>query len=812
MLIIDGALAVFNGLLVATGKFWCECVRGGVCCGGECRCDEGYCCNDTWHTDANPDDPCAEGEIFLRWGLDEECCGCVPETIFDGRVQENVNTADVVADLCCPGCDFFGIPFLNVDGTFIGCPGRCCDEVSCTNTLQADCDAGAAWYPSVCCEGTGCPRSCCTEDADGVSQCDTVDELRCTGVVDPEPCETACKGACCVDGELVEDSPKTQAECDDVDGCWWGAGSTECGTVGFCREPYDDDCCESVVSSAERLTFIGPRKRRCPELAACGVQVTVTVTTGQPVYIHGGLFGSPYEACTDIVTFLVCNDEFHVTPAPCSGNLDNLDIEVCWEDAVESESEILRFHCCQDTTYLLGNCDCDCVTTLLHEGGECTSNAVLQLRGDAIVDASGTGPLVLTGAITIAGQCVEKLTLAGTSTAANQVGAIPNSLSDLSVEKTGPGTWRLTEASSFGGRLNVLDGTIIAAVGVGQTGSGVFGGGANQDQLPLVGSTAVGAAGQAAILLESGVLIDRGLVIEPLGNGATQEAILGMASSSGTGTFGGGGEIWLGRDLTLQAAGGGTVRFSNDWKDSAGGGNPAVAFTIGSPGNSGTVELNSILPASITAVDVRYGTLRLDGGTETIDSGIPVTLGAAGVGVTLDLNGTTQPLESLSFGGSGSTVIGPGTLRMEGTAEIDVIGAGHTIAANVELADPTDVTVSPDGELTMSGVVSGTASLTVSGSGTLTLEGDISYTGQTSITGGTLVVEKEFAGSPDISLVTFTPTTLEIVFTTTPVSAATYQLLGGSTLQTYAAGAVTLTGAGGATGTYNSSTSTLTID
>ena len=38
MLVINGALAVLNGLLVATGKIWCECVLGGTCCGGESRC------------------------------------------------------------------------------------------------------------------------------------------------------------------------------------------------------------------------------------------------------------------------------------------------------------------------------------------------------------------------------------------------------------------------------------------------------------------------------------------------------------------------------------------------------------------------------------------------------------------------------------------------------------------------------------------------------------------------------------------------------------------------------------------------------
>ena len=36
--------------------------------------------------------------------------------------------------------------------------------------------------------------------------------------------------------------------------------------------------------------------------------------------------------------------------------------------------------------------------------------------------------------------------------------------------------------------------------------------------------------------------------------------------------------IRLGRNLTLQAAAGGTVRFAHQWRDSAGGLNPAVAL------------------------------------------------------------------------------------------------------------------------------------------------------------------------------------------------------------------------------------------
>jgi autotransporter-associated beta strand protein len=535
-------------------------------------------------------------------------------------------------------------------------------------------------------------------------------------------------------------------------------------------------------------------------LDGCGFQVTVTVTTGQPVYVHGGLFGSPYEACTVITTFFLCNDEFHVTPAPCSGNLQNVTIEVCWEDG--SPDETLRFHCCQDTTYLLGNCGCDCVTTLLYEGDGCTSNAALLLLGDAIIDASGNGPLVLTSDITHGGSCQRTLTLDGTNAGGNELSGAITDGAGTAVDKDGPGLWRLSGASTYGGQLRILEGTFVVADEVGDF-SGPFGG--NPNILPQVGSDEAGF-GRVALLSE-GFTVDRSFFVPALAAGSFQDVILG-GIGSGTARFPSSQAIQLGRDVTLQASTGGVAVFASVWEGASGpsGPPPAVTFTIGSPGNAGTVVLASNLPTSITGVNVVEGTARLQG-NERIKSGTPVTLGSAGASVTFDLNGNSQSLESLSFTGTGSEVVG-GTLKTLGT--VVAHGTGHEISSAVSLDAITTFNVTST--LLLSGSVSGSAAITKSGAGTLTISGAITYTGETSIVDGTLIVENEFANSADISSVTFTATTLTVAFTTTPVSAATYQLLGGSTAQTYGVGAVTLTGAGGATGTYNSATSTLTID
>ena len=811
MLLINGALAVWNGLLVATAKIWCECVRGGTCCGGECRCDEGVCCAEVWHPDEDPDEPCGEGEVFLQWGENNRCCGCVPEVIFDGRVQANVNTADVVGDLCCPVCEgstVVELPFSTIDGAPIGCIGRCCAPMGgCTSRLLADCffvEPNSIWLPG-CCETHGCPKSCCGETSGGLVTCQTVDELQCLGSVDPESCENACKGACCIDGELTENSPVTQAECDAVDGCWWGVGSTECEEDGFCRAPFDENCCETVTSSAQRLTFRGPRKKRCPELDGCGFQVTVTVSTGSPVYVHGGLFGSPYEACTDIVTFLLCNDEFHVTPAPCSGNLQNLTIEVCWEEEEVTE-EVLRFHCCQDITYLLSNSECDCVTTLLYEGGGCTSNAALVLGGDAIIDASGTGALVLT--TTVVGGTPEKtLTLTGTNSNGNTINGISGD--GVSVVKEGTGLWRMNAASKgFGGTLTVTQGFLHMSNPA-----------AVNDDTITIGDTSAGSSGVAAYLLEQGVSRGAASAIDVLASTGSQAVYLGGANTSGMALFNSS-EIRMGRDTTLVAATGGAVEFGTRWSGPTTMSTATRNVTIGAPGYAGTAQLFNAGDLETTGtVTIRYGTVVLGFDTNIISSAL--TLSSDGGPVTLDIPVSAGLSHgNLFFTGSGNLLINSGDqdgfptagLKLANggsTATVTVSGTGHQITCDVSIDDNAGFVIS--GDLEISGDISGAAGMTKSGTGALTISGEITYTGATNVSGGTLTVEQIHDGSPDVSQAVFTSTTLAVAFTTTPVSGATYELLGGATTNSYT-GQVTLTGAGGATGTYNSSTSTLTID
>ena len=141
------SISSLDGLIVIRdGKAQAECCGGG----------NGECCFGVWYADGS----CGEGMVFLRWGTNPECCGCVPATIFDGRVGEEVPVESVQQELCY-NCGPGG-PALPYDesGQYIGCLRGCCDgDRNCTERLEVECLAdGHTVVP--CCEG-GCPRPCC---------------------------------------------------------------------------------------------------------------------------------------------------------------------------------------------------------------------------------------------------------------------------------------------------------------------------------------------------------------------------------------------------------------------------------------------------------------------------------------------------------------------------------------------------------------------------------------------------------------------------------------------------------------------------
>jgi autotransporter-associated beta strand protein len=382
---------------------------------------------------------------------------------------------------------------------------------------------------------------------------------------------------------------------------------------------------------------------------------------------------------------------------------------------------------------------------LRYVGGGDTTDRVVNLSGTtggATIDASGSGALVFTSAFTASGAGTKTLTLTGTSTAANSIGFIPTvSSGTLSVNKTGSGLWRMTGASTYTGRLTVLDGTIVAAANE-AGGFTPFGTASSGASLPLIGNAAANATGTAALLAD-GVTVSRGLTIAASGSGGSQVVVLG-GTGVGTATFASGNSITIGRSVTFQASTGGTVVFSNTFVDVSG---SSAGFTVGSPGNAGTVVFDTELPDSQTGVDIVAGTARLTGGNDRIAPATPVTIGSS---ATLDISSTTsisQQLGNLTLNGNSGSVTssnGNGTLRLwsGSTATVTVTDTGHLISAALALDVASSFNVNSGGRLRVDSAISGGSgqSLTKSGGGILELSAANTYSGDTTVSDGTLVV------------------------------------------------------------------------
>lgn len=334
--------------------------------------------------------------------------------------------------------------------------------------------------------------------------------------------------------------------------------------------------------------FTAPRnKDRYPPLdPGKAKQFTVELRTESDIRVHGTLF-SAYSQCGQTSLFtVICHDQFNVEPVPCGSNFQNLSITVCWADN-GADFEALEFPECQGLTIWLGNCEhatelYHCTTHTRYEGNGLTSNVNIILYGDAHITADGTGPLVITQPITNQGTCARTLTIDGISPLLNSInGGITDvpATEKLTLVKDGVGTWRLGASSSFEGQALIKQGTLIAGVGTGPSGNGVFGQGVSQATLPMVGDSSGDATGFAAMLLEDGVVLNRS--IQVAAPGANQIAILGGANTSGTSTFAYNTECRTGRSVTLQCASGGEVDFGCVWLNSAGAGNHTFSYTIG---------------------------------------------------------------------------------------------------------------------------------------------------------------------------------------------------------------------------------------
>ena len=712
-------------------------VENGVCCGGDWYPPSvpGKCCGSVWY----PGDPpqCPEGRIYLTWG-NGNCCGCVPIQVLDPQTNEMVNANDRKDEFCCPVC---------TGGTYLptpeGCLGRCCIGCSCTPDYNFPCIlAGGQWYEG-CCEA-GCPQPCCGEDDDCNVTCETIGSELCDaprvlgecGV----SCPDACLGACCENGAVIGQT--TQNACT---GCWSGPGSTTC--TGACVN--DGECCESKTSKDAGLTFSRPpslwnRCKNCSTLQPETLRVAVTGTTDSPILIHGTPFGADGARCSINHSFLICWENFNIEPVPCGTNFRYLDVTVCWETEA-TDTEALDFSGCNGLDVWLGACDYDCVTTLSYNRGGHTSDVHIQLYGDGIIEANGTGPLVLNRptAVTVPNSCVETLTLTGTNTQNNEIsGAIQDSFSGgLGVIKTGPGLWRLSGENTYTDGLSILNGTIVIASAVDLfTPSGPLGQYGGPSSTLIIGTSESGATGAATLLVEGGInspgepSIRWPINIAALGSGASQAIVIG-AIGTGEAVFGISNSSTItvlgpGRSITLQASDSAVLVFSSIWSS-----DPVVTYNIGSEGNAGVVEIRSDLSGGATSVNIVNGTAQLSF-PNRIDSDTPVTISAAMLDI---IDSAYQQLSYLSFTNNSGRIVSSsnnGTLNLITGAIVDVSGNSHEITLPVVLE--SDITINGSGDLLIAGVISGSYNITKNDSGIVTLSGNNTYTGTTTINSGTV--------------------------------------------------------------------------
>jgi len=290
------------------------------------------------------------------------------------------------------------------------------------------------------------------------------------------------------------------------------------------------------------------------------------------------------------------------------------------------------------------------------------------------------------------------------------------------------------------------------------TGSGV-----RSFQLAVnAGTTAtVNVSGSAVVTLNGGMMLG-----DNSGGNGTFNQTGGTVSTSTSGT-------WLAGAVCLINVSGGT--FTTPGIE-CGGGTGAGTLTVSGTGtiNTGNLILNRGSGVGVSAVlNVNGGTLTTTGVTH-VTTARPATINFNG-GAFTSLNTMTIP----------STV---SCVVKSGGAVFNVAGA---LTINSALTDGT-----------------GGGGLTKQGSGTLVLNGANTFTGATAISAGLIRVAKAVGGITGTA--TYSPTSLTVDFANvTPTSGAAYRFLPGSTATTGLT--ISLTNAGGKTGTYDYSNSTLTI-
>jgi len=314
------------------------------------------------------------------------------------------------------------------------------------------------------------------------------------------------------------------------------------------------------------------------------------------------------------------------------------------------------------------------------------------------------------------------------------------------------------------------------------------------------GFTIAQSAGQVGTLTINGATISlfAGAMI---GDNQSTGAVGAVIQNSGT--FATNGGLWFSGPNNSFTLNNGTATMTNCY--------------IGGGGN-GTTN-----PNTVSTITINGGLFNISQPVAINQSNMIFGVGTAGVSSTntVNLNGGTLKHNHFSANTPASGRTQVNTINFNGgTLDLDK-GASRAFPLNTPVGVTWNLVVKNGGAVIS--VVTGTTmtmtvalsndgtngGLTKVGAGTLDIGSlNHSFNGTTTISAGTLTVTKTVGGVA--ATATFTSTALTVNFAgVTPTTGAQYKFLPGSTANTGLT--ISLTNAGGKTGTYNYSTSTLTI-
>jgi fibronectin-binding autotransporter adhesin len=377
--------------------------------------------------------------------------------------------------------------------------------------------------------------------------------------------------------------------------------------------------------------------------------------------------------------------------------------------------------------------------------------------GARINNNSTTVPLVFNGTFSAAGTSSRTFTLGGTNTGAND---FQNILVDpgggvLTVAKGDAGIWRLSGANTYTGQTNINGGTLNVAT-IADSGSSNLGLGTlirigNTSTTGILNYTGTGTTTSRTVTIgnNSGTPATGDTGGATINNNGSGALVFTAANFNTTGLTG---SLATSRTLTL----GGANTGANEIQGVIADGLAAMKTNLLKAGN-GTWMLSGANTCTGTTT-INAGTLKL--GASNVLPNTAVTIGATGAATTstLDLNGFSETITSLTLGRSPTTVAGamPNVANTGGGSPVLTLGgaltyiAGSvgfengqaTISANIDTGGAGRNIIVGDGsaavDLVIAGAISGTGSLTKQGSGVLQLSGANTNTGNLIIQDGTV--------------------------------------------------------------------------